>query len=194
MASTIIDQCEGRPSLGEVRAAAKALAMRTQAGGEAPQIASRSPVGPPPQARSLDGPRPLGADKEVKKVVTPPKRRIAVWGFAAVLGLAVLGGYFWFDEDRPLPTAAPGRVWLEVSPWAEILWIRHADSQEPVEVQDRYAPCWLSLPAGRYEIGLANQFSPDAPLTLSVTVQADQTATIHEALPGFDYETIPIDF
>jgi hypothetical protein len=50
------------------------------------------------------------------------------------------------------------------------------------------------LPAGRYEIGLANQFSPDAPLTLSVTVQADQTATIHEALPGFDYETIPIDF
>jgi hypothetical protein len=63
-----------------------------------------------------------------------------------------------------------------------------------VEVQESYAPCWLSLPAGRYEIGLANQFSPNAPLTLSVTVQADQTATIHETLPGFDYETIPIDF
>jgi serine/threonine protein kinase len=198
LALTIIDRCEGHPGLGEVQVAANAISMRTLSGGEAPRIASRLRVDPAPGARSYDKRAPSEAAKDLGSVPKIPasssKRKIAVWGILGLVGLVALGGYFLPDGDRPVPAAAPGRVWLGVSPWAEILWVRNADLRELVEVQESYAPCWLSLPAGRYEIGLANQFSPNAPLTLSVTVQADQTATIHETLPGFDYETIPIDF
>jgi len=198
LASTILDQCEGHPRLGEVQAAAKEISMRTLAGGEAPRIATRARVDPAPRLRSNDKPTPVEAAKETRSVpkipVTSSNRRVAVWGIGVLLGLIAVRGYFLSDGDRPFPAAAPGRVWLGVSPWAEILWVRNEDLRELVEVQESYAPCWLSLPAGRYEIGLANQFSPNAPLTLSVIVQAHETATVHETLPGFDYETFPIDF
>jgi hypothetical protein len=198
LASTILERCEGRPALGEVRIAAKALAMRTQVGGVAARTVVRSAVGPRPPAAGVDKPRaPAGGEESGKfhgVSSASPKRRALVWGFAAFLALVVLGGYFLSDEGRPPAPATPGRVWLGVSPWAEILWVRNADSQEAVDIPETYAPCWLSLPAGRYEIGLANQFSPETPLTLSVTVEAEQTSMILEALPGFDDETIPIDF
>jgi serine/threonine protein kinase/tetratricopeptide (TPR) repeat protein len=114
------------------------------------------------------------------------ERRVAVLGVVSVLALLSV-----VYAIRPQPK---GRIWVGVSPWAEILWVRNAESQEPVELQAKYAPCWLELPSGKYEIGLANQFAPETPFTLSLTVPVNESATIHETLPGFDDETQAIDF
>ncbi len=128
-----------------------------------------------------------------KPLVALWERKGLVFAAVGVLALAALAYQIRENWDRWFPPS-PGRVWVGVSPWAEILSVRKSDSQEPLELRERYAPCWLRLPAGEYEIRLANQFSPDTPLTLSVTVPADEAATIQETLPGFNYETVPIDF
>ena len=82
----------------------------------------------------------------------------------------------------------PVDVWVDVSPWAEIEWVRRQGSEDNEVVQETQAPCWLNLPPGEYEIAFKNHVQGDS-FVVPFTVSADgSTTVVQQALPGFAFD------
>ena len=83
---------------------------------------------------------------------------------------------------------------IDVAPWAEIREIRNVVTGALVEPEIRVTPCRLSLPAGRYEMRFVNPYFESSGVTLTVTIEADQTTDVRATLPDVDYDSLLADF
>jgi serine/threonine protein kinase len=86
-------------------------------------------------------------------------------------------------EPAPVP-AVTGWVALNIQPWAEIREVKDS-SGKIVPSNSLVTPCKLQLPAGKYQITLAN---PDFKnLILNVEIRDQTTTLVNKKMEGFNY-------
>jgi hypothetical protein len=86
-------------------------------------------------------------------------------------------------QPAPLPVSN-GYISLNIQPWAQIQEVKDATGKI-VSSTALVTPCKLQLPAGKYQITLAN---PDfKTMVLNVEVKDQTTTFIKKRLEGFNY-------
>lgn len=98
------------------------------------------------------------------------------------------------DAPAVAVTSGSGYAWIDVAPWAEILWIRRNDGSDPPFPPNVITPVRVTLPAGLYTVELRNHLDPDLPLMLELEVRPNETVVLRGVLDGFSHEEIPLDF
>jgi PEGA domain-containing protein len=87
------------------------------------------------------------------------------------------------NEPAPVPVLN-GYVSLNIQPWAEIREVKDA-AGKILSSKVLVTPCKLELPAGKYQITLAN---PDfKTMVLNIEVKDQETTIIKRKLEGFNY-------
>ena len=175
-----------------------------------PQPSATQRTGPTLPSYKSGQPEAAHVKPAVSPLLTPEARKWLVLASIAFVGLilfSVIAIKLWQASRTPSPppivdsvkpgsktpekkvTPAPvpltnGWISLNIQPWAEIRQIKDEKGKliTPTTIM---TPCKLDLPAGKYQITLANpQFKP---LTLEVEIQSNSTTFIKRKMEGFDY-------
>lgn len=151
--------------------------------------------------RSVEGLAGKGAGGRGRAPTWPGRsraRHYLVLTLLAVLAAGLAFHLLW--QEPPAEPRESGHLSIEIAPWAQVRSVKDRATGQPVATElfrgkfldkSPVTPCFLSLPAGEYDIELAHPSYPD-PLVRTVVVKAGETVVLHASIPGFHHaEFVP---
>ena len=108
---------------------------------------------------------------------------------ALVGGVLVIGSIVTYLILMTLAGGANGTVALNITPWAEVVQIERPGGQ-PVQLKEKFVtPCRIELPAGTYNIHVANS-TLQTTMVLTVQVKGGTVQEVRKKMPGFEYDNV----